>query len=310
MLNKTVVISGGTGLIGKMLCKVLLEKGYHIRVLSRNPQEAKKKLPEKIDIVYWNDYENKDYSDALNGAFAVIHLSGANVAGQRWTKKYKDIIYKSREISTRLIVNSIGNLAVKPEVFISSSAIGIYGDRGVEKLSESSSLGSDFLADVCKVWESEANKVTRFDVRNVVIRTGIVLSTKGGALKKMLLPFKLFVGGPLGDGKQGFSWIHIDDIVNLYIYALENNGVKGTINGTAPNPVTMKQFSKVLGKVMHRPSLFKVPNFVLKVILGEGADAVVASQFVYPKKASEYGFKFLYVQPFEALKNLLKSKKR
>jgi hypothetical protein len=305
MTKKTIAVSGGTGLIGRRLCQSLLQNGYNVKLLTRNPQSAKKIFPEIKDIVYWNDYENKDYSEALTGSYAVIHLSGANVAN-RWTERYKNTIYKSREISTRILVNSIGNCDKKPEVFISSSAVGIYGDRGDEKLVETSSLGNDFLADVCKVWESEANKVKRFGVRNVVIRTGIVLSKEGGALKKFLLPFKLFVGGPLGNGKQGFSWIHIDDIVNLYFYALENKDVIGAINGTSPNPISMKGFSKTLGKVLFRPSIFNVPEFILKIMLGEGASAVLASQFVYPKRTLELGYKFSFDNLLDALRNLLK----
>jgi uncharacterized protein (TIGR01777 family) len=306
MTKKTIVVTGGTGLIGKQLCKTLLLRGYNVKLLSRNPLSAKKILPEINEIIYWNDYENKDYSDILIGAYAVIHLSGANVAAKRWTDKYKDTIYKSREISTRLIVNSIGNLTEKPEVVISSSAIGIYGNRGDEKLDEYSSLGDDFLSNVCKVWEFEANKVEKFGVRNVTIRTGIVLSKEGGALKKMLLPFKLFLGGPLGSGKQGFSWIHIDDIVNLYIYTLENKNVIGAVNGTSPNPISMKGFSKTLGKILFRPSIFNVPEFILRFMLGEGASAVLASQFVYPKRTIELGYKFSFDNLFDALRNLLK----
>lgn len=306
MKSKKIVVTGGTGLIGKQLCKALLNKGYYVVLLSRNPSSAKKILPEVHEIHYWNDYENKSYSEFLEGAFGVVHLGGANIAAKKWTSKYKDEIYKSREISTRILVNSISALKEKPEVFVSSSAVGIYGNRGEEILTEDSSLGSDFLSEVCKVWEDEASKVEKLNVRCVKVRTGIVLSKDGGALKKMITPFKWFIGGPLGDGKQGMSWIHITDIVNLFLFAIENKEVNGVLNGTAPNYVSMGVFAKILGKIMHRPSIFKVPEFVLILLLGEGADAVLSSQFVYPKQAIQFGYKFQYPTLEAALLSLFK----
>lgn len=308
-MNKKIIVTGATGLIGKKLVNKLIELNYKVKVFSRNPVEAKKQLPKQVEVVYWNDYENKNYSDELKGVYGVIHLAGANIAGQKWTENYKNIIYKSREITTRILASSVNMLEDKPEVFISSSAIGIYGNRGDEILDESSTIGNNFLSDVCEMWERESAAVDGAGVRRVNIRTGIVLSTEGGALKKLLLPFKCFVGGALGKGTQWFSWVHIDDIVSLYIYSLENNKVTGAVNGTAPFPLPMNEFASALGKALNRPSLFNVPEFILKLILGEGAEAVLSSQRVMPKKAVEYGFQFNYPKIEDALFAIVKKAK-
>jgi uncharacterized protein (TIGR01777 family) len=193
----------------------------------------------------------------------------------------------------------------KPEVFISASAIGYYGNRGDEILTENSSAGNDFLADVCKVWETESAKVEESGVRNVRVRTGIVLIPEDGALKQMLIPYKLFIGGPLGNGNQWMSWLHIDDMIQIYLYALDNKEINGAVNAVSPNPVMMKEFAKTLGKVLKRPSILPVPQFILRLVVGEAASVVTASQKVSADKLLTAEYKFRFNTLSEALKDFL-----
>jgi len=263
-------------------------------------------LPQVNNFVEW-DYKNPDkWNNEIKGKDAVIHLAGANLFGKRWNDDYKSKILESRQISTRNIVNAIINAKTKPSTLICSSAVGIYGERGDELLTEDSSTGNDFLAQVCKTWEDEAAKVESAGVRRVSIRTGIVLSKNDGALKQMLLPFKFFVGGPLGNGKQWFPWIHIDDLIDSCIFSLDNPNVNGAVNGVSPNPVTMNEFAKVLGKALHRPSFFKVPVFALKIAVGEFAESILASIRAVPEKLIRNNFKFKFEGLNVALKDLLK----
>ncbi len=306
-MKKRIIITGATGSIGKKLCNELIKNGNDITVFTRNPIKAKSALKGASEYIYWN-YENIDeWKSYINESYAVIHLAGSSIAGKRWNANYKKLIYESRIISTRNLVNAIEEINHKPTVFISSSAVGYYGNAGNEKLTENSKNGNDFLSKVCNDWELEAAKVEKFNIRRVSIRTGIVLDKGSGALKKMLLPYKLFLGGPLGTGKQWFPWIHIDDLINIYLYALNNSSIDGAINASSPNPVTMKDFSKRLGKILHRPYFFNVPLLVLKIAFGEAAESIVASQRVFPEKLLISGFKFKFDMIEESLKDLLKS---
>jgi hypothetical protein len=305
MSKKQIVITGATGLIGRSLCTFLNNKGDEITVFTRDIENGKKVLPFITRFVEWN-YRNQElWQDELNGKDAVIHLAGANVFGKRWSKKYKSIIMESRKNATRNLVSAIGGIKNKPGVFISSSAVGYYGNQGSQIITEDSPAGNDFLADVCKVWEKEASLVEKSGVRRVSIRTGIVLDTDEGALKKMIPAFKLFAGGPLGNGSQWFPWIHIDDLVSIYLFALDNNNISGAVNASSPNPVTMNEFAKTLGKVLHRPSLFPVPEFVLKLAVGEGAQPILCSQRIIPKKLLDNSFQFKYNHLEPALSSLL-----
>jgi hypothetical protein len=294
MSTKHIVITGATGLIGTRLCAALNNSGHDVTVFTRNIDSAKKTLPYLTQFVEWDYNKPELWKKELNGKDAVIHLAGANVFGKRWNDKYKKIIMDSRAVATRNLSNAIAELKDKPEVLISSSAVGYYGDQGNNIITEASPAGNDFLADVCKVWEKEASVVESYGVRRVSIRTGIVLSTEEGALKKMLLPFKLFVGGPLGTGQQWFPWIHIDDLIRIYLFALENNKISGPLNAVSPNPVTMHDFAKSLGKTLHRPSLFPVPEFFLKLAVGEGAQPILSSQKIIPQKLTDKSFEFSY----------------
>lgn len=290
---KKVVIAGGTGFVGTFLSKKLIDLGYEIVIVSRSKHHPKK---EHISYASYSEL-----SESVNGSVAVINLAGYNLFDDRWTEAIKKTIVSSRVETTQKLVNAINAAASKPEVFISASAVGIYGNRGAEFLREDSPIGSDFLADVCKQWEDEAQKIKA--VRLVIPRIGIVLEKNGGALGKMLTPFKLFVGGPLGNGKQFFPWIHMEDVVNSIIQAITNTKFEGVFNCVAPQPVTMAQFAAVLGDVLHRPSLFAVPEFALSLLLGEATGALVASQRVVPQKLKEWGFEFAH----EDLKMALKS---
>ncbi|NCS80524.1 MAG: TIGR01777 family protein [Ignavibacteria bacterium] len=302
---KKIVITGATGLIGRELCKSLFTRRDELTIFSTSVEKAKAVLPFAKEVVEWKNYD-KDYSVYLEGKDAVIHLAGASVAGKRWNQSYKKEIYDSRINTTRNLVSSIEKCEQKPEVFISASAIGFYGEREDSILSETSSAGNDFLSHVCIDWENASEQLEMLNVRRAIVRTGIVLSTDDGALKKMLLPFQLYVGGPLGNGKQWFSWIHLADIISLYLFLLDNKNLKGIFNAVSPQPVQMKTFAKILGKVLRKPSLFPVPKFILKLVMGESASAILASQKVKPGALLEAGFKFNYEDLELALIDLLK----
>lgn len=304
-MSRRIIISGATGLIGKKISKKLIENGNEVVVLSRSPESAKKIIPGAKEYLYWNEYERDNTASIVDGSNAVIHLAGAPVNGKRWNEKHKEDILRSRQITTRKLAKSIASVNNKPEVFISTSGSGFYGSCGDKILNEESENGNDFLASVCKAWENETNYTDDSEVRKVIIRTGIVLSTESGALASFLLPFKLFIGGPLGNGKQWMSWIHIDDIVSLYLFALENKKVSGILSGSTENPVTMNDFAKTLGSVLSRPSIFRVPEFALKIAVGEITEVVLASQRINPEKTIASGFNYKFSELKPALDNLI-----
>ena len=297
---KKIVITGASGLIGTRLAKALINRGDHVFIFTRDIEKTKSIIPGAVKYIKWdyNIIENLDNKDAI------IHLAGASISGKRWTAHYKEIILKSRELSTKNLVNVINSIPCKPSSFICASGVNYYGDSGDQLLTEEKGPGNDFLADVCRIWETEAENVEKAGVRRISVRTGVVLSLKEGALKKMLLPFKLFAGGPLGSGSQWFPWIHLDDIVDIYIYLLDNNNLKGSFNACSPDTVTMDEFAKALGKIMHRPSVFKVPKFALTLAAGEAAEVITASLKVFPKKLMELGYKFKFGNLKDALADL------
>ena len=302
---KKIIITGATGLIGRKLSQKLTEAGHQIIVFSRNASSAKNILKKDYTYIDW-DYRNSDkWIESISTADAIVHLAGINLFAKRWNKKFKEEILASRKETTKALVDAVKLSQAKPEVFVSASAVGYYGDCGDKLLDENSPAGNDFLAEVCKVWEAETAEVEQAGVRRVSVRTGIVLSKEDGALKRMLLPFKLFVGGPLGNGKQWFPWIHIDDIVGIYFHAIENQNLIGAVNAASPNICTMKGFAETLGKVLHRPSLFPVPELALKIAIGEAGKVVLMSQRVKVNKLLESGYKFKFENLEEALRNLL-----
>lgn len=302
--TKRVIVTGATGLIGKALCKQLSLQGYDIVVFSRNPEKARGSLPGAV--VQWSPAEEGEWFSAIDGAYGIIHLAGASVFGKRWSDSYKQEIRDSRVIGTRGIVNAIAAAKTKPSVFISGSAIGYYGFRDDTMIDEDASPGNDFLARVCAEWEQEGARAEEYGTRTVLLRTGIVLDAKEGALAQMVPLFKMFMGGPIVPGTQWFSWIHRDDEVGIIMHALEDERIKGPLNATAPEPQTNSDFSASLGKVLGRPSWLPAPGFGLKIVLGEVADMLTEGQRVMPRKAEQMGYEFLFPSSEEALRDLLK----
>jgi hypothetical protein len=288
------------------LCAYLRSQGYQVIVFSRSPQKARSKVPGAAEYVEW-DYHSLQGSwiGALSGAYGVVHLAGASIFGSRWSEDYKKKLYHSRIESTRALVQAMERVEARPEVFVSGSAVGYYGHRGDTPLDESSEPGNDFLARTCVDWEREALQAEELGVRTVVLRTGIVLDSSGGALAQLKIPFQLFVGGPVLPGTQWLSWVHIDDEVGLIRLALENENIRGPLNATAPNPQTNADFSATLGRVLGTPSWLPVPGFALHLILGEFAEHLTHGQRVLPDRAQEHGYQFRYPTADEALGNLL-----
>ena len=293
-----IVISGASGLIGTQLVNHLASNGHEVvRLVRRSPKSGE---------VQWNPKAGTLDAAALEGSDAVIHLSGAGIGDKRWTNSYRKEILDSRTQTTALLANTIASLSQKPKVFLSGSAIGIYGARNDEQLTEVSTHGTGFLADVCEHWEAAAKPAVDAGVRTVFLRTGIVLTPKGGALKKLLPLFKLGVGGKFGNGKQWQSWISIDDEIGAIEHLLTAN-VSGAVNLTAPNPVTNAEFTKVLASVLKRPAIVPVPTFAPKIVLGgELADALLfTGQRVIPAALNASGYAFKHSTLESALRSLL-----
>lgn len=289
-----VLVTGASGFVGKRVVEQLLNKGDQVVVLTRNTVKAAIHLGKDCQYYLWSDTTELPPEEAFEGVDAVINLMGEGIADKRWDEQQKKKIYDSRIIGTAKLVERIKGMAKKPSAFVSASGTGVYGNRGDEVLTEESSTASDFLAHVCKDWEGEANKAKDLGLRVAILRTGVVLGKNGGALAKMLLPFKMGVGGPVGSGKQYMSWIHVDDLAAMYVHAVRDPSYSGVFNATAPNPVTSKEFARELGKAVHRPAVFPVPAFVLKTIFGEMSQVLLDGQKVLPKRAQANKFKFRY----------------
>jgi len=299
-----ILVTGATGFIGQKLCEVLSQSGHHLVGLSRSVDSAKQKLPDLSEVFSWDPEREYAPMEAFDGVEAVIHLAGESVVG-RWSKEKKQRIYDSRVLGTKHLVGSMMKAEDKPQILISTSAIGFYGDRGDDALSESEPADNDFLAQVCKDWEVEANRASDANIRVANLRVGIVLGSGGGALDAMLLPTKLGAGGPLGSGKQWWSWVHVADVIGLIEHLLQSD-IDGPVNATAPNPVRQKEFAQALGRVLNRPSFLPAPSFALKTILGEFSVELLSSKKVLPQKAQNSGFVFKFPELEAALINLLK----
>jgi len=289
-----VVIGGANGLIGSELARVLRARGDAVIPLVRKPRDPGE--------VRWDGRSVP--AGALQGADAAVNLSGASIAARRWSEAYKKEIVDSRVETTRAFVEGMRAARPRPRVFVNASAVGAYGGRGDEELTEESARGADFLAGVCKESEAEALRAEELGVRTVLLRTGVVLARQGGALKQMLPPFKAFVGGPLGDGRQWFPWIHLADELGIILWALQGN-VSGPLNAVSPNPVRMKDFARALGSALHRPAVFSVPALVLRLGLGEMAEVLLEGQRAVPRKALGGGYQFRHGQLDEALRDLV-----
>jgi uncharacterized protein (TIGR01777 family) len=302
-----VTLTGATGLIGTKLVRALRDHGEGVTVLSRSPEKAQARLG--VEAVAWDPLAGPAPVEALRGRDAVIHLAGEPVA-QRWNDEVKHAIRESREVGTRNLVAGLRAVGeadpARPTTLVSSSAVGYYGKHGDERVPESSPAGDDFLAGVCVAWEREADAAAELGLRVVKIRTGVVLDAEGGALKTMLPPFKLGVGGPVAGGNQYLPWIHVDDLVGLYLHALTDTAWSGAYNGAAPEPVTNKAFSKALGRALHRPAFAPVPAFAIRLLYGDMAEIVTEGQRAVPEHALADGFTYKYADLDAALADALR----
>jgi uncharacterized protein (TIGR01777 family) len=297
-----IAISGASGFIGRKLIETLAAAGHSVRALSRH---GGVNMPPGVAVFAWDPARGEPPEESLRDAGAVIHLAGEPVA-QRWNAQVKARIRDSRVAGTANLVSAMARLPRKPEVLVCSSAIGYYGSRGGEILTESSSAGGDFLAGVCAAWERSAAQAEALGVRVVSIRTGHALHPRGGLLKRILPAFRAGLGGKLGNGRQWTSWIHLDDLAALFQFAIDNP-LSGAFNGVAPNPVTNAEFTRALAAALHRPAVFPVPRLALGILFGEMAEAILGSQRVLPERARAAGFAFRYPELAPALDSLLRT---
>ena len=293
-----ILITGGTGFIGSALCSRLLEENNKIVVLSRHPEKIKSPIKAIADL---NDLKGSDIFDV------VVNLSGEPIANKRWSDKQKHQIFSSRIDITEKLISYFEKLENKPKLLISGSAIGYYGIDKTDNVIEEKEKGDNsFSSELCQKWEAVALKAEKLGIRTCLLRTGIVLGKNGGALSKMLLPFKMCLGGRIGHGKQWMSWIHIDDLVGIILYCINHNNLKGAVNGTSPKPVTNQVFTKTLGMVLNRPTIFPMPAIVVKLLMGTmGEELLLAGKKIIPKKALDAGYTFKYKTLEEALINVV-----
>lgn len=297
-----LVIAGATGFIGSKLTDRLWNEFHSVALLSRRP-------PAEVNVTKkewfaWQPGSTGDWEKAVDGADGIINLSGEPIADKRWNAARKEHLRSSRIDTTRSLVNAIAKAKAKPKFLINASAVGYYGAHGDEIVSEKTGPGEDFLARLCVDWEEEAKRAEALDVRVALVRTGIVLDKGEGALAKMVTPFKLFAGGPLGSGEQWMPWIHIEDEIGLICFLIENSAARGAFNATAPNPVTMAAFSTALGEVLNRPSWASVPPSVLTLMVGEMAEMLLHGQRAVPEAALKLGYVFKYPELTAALHSL------
>lgn len=297
-----VTLTGATGLIGARLVRELKARGDEVTVLTRSPERATEQLG--VRAVAWSPEAGPAPAEALAGRDAVVHLAGENVA-QRWSDAAKERIRSSRVEGTRNLVAGLRAADPRPGVLVASSAVGIYGSQGDEKLDEAAPAGSGFLAQVCIDWEKESDAASELGLRVAKVRTGVVLDSAGGALKTMLPPFKLGAGGPVASGRQYIPWIHADDIVGIFLRALDDSQWTGAVNGSAPEPATNRDFSKALGRALHRPAVVPVPALALKVLYGEMAEVLTGGQRAVPARTLELGYSFAHPELDEALRAAL-----
>jgi uncharacterized protein len=298
-----ILMTGATGLIGKALAGALSSEGHEIVALTRRPETASGLSASRV--VEWDPLTGPIDPEVLEALDAVVNLAGEPIADRRWTAEQKHRIIDSRLITTRNLVESLRTVRPRPAVLVSGSAVGYYGSRGDEELDESSPPAGGFMGDLCLQWEKEADRAADLAMRVIRVRTGVVLTPEGGALKKMLPAFRLGVAGRLGSGRQWFPWVHIDDIVGIFRHSILTSTIEGPINGSAPGIVTNAEFTRELGRVLNRPTLFPVPEFALRLLMGEMADVLLGSQRVLPKAALASGYAFRYPELGPALENLL-----
>lgn len=296
-----VTVTGGTGFVGRRLIESLIDSGHEARILSRSPRTG---LPEDVNSYLWDAAKSEPPLESLDGTDAVVHLAGEPV-GQRWSPEIRRRIRSSRIEGTRLLVDALRRQSRPPATLVSASAVGYYGSRGDEELTEDSSPGKGFLPEVCDEWEAEAIKAEGLGIRVVRVRIGLVLGAGGGALDRMLPPFKMFLGGQLGDGQQWMPWIHLDDLVGLIRLALKDTTLAGPLNAVSPNPVRNSQFTRVLARTLRRPALFTVPKKGLQILFGDMSEILLGSQLVLPAAAEKAGYRFQHSELAPALLEIL-----
>ncbi|MFB4213819.1 TIGR01777 family oxidoreductase [Shouchella sp. JSM 1781072] len=297
-----IAITGGTGLVGQKLTNFLVEQGHSVTILTRNVSNKQNK--ENVNYVEWLN-PNASPADQLEGTDAIVNLAGESIMG-RWTKLKKERILSSRLEATTELLSIIKQLKKKPKVLVNGSAMGYYGHSDSRQFTEEDRpANTPFLGDVTQKWEKSASQATELGIRTVYARIGIVLDADGGALPKMLLPYKLYVGGKVGTGKQWMSWIHIDDLIRLFTFAIENEQLSGPLNLTAPHPVRMQQLNRTIAKVTGRPHWIPAPSFAIKTALGQMSTLILDGAYIFPRKAIQHGFEFHYDDPEKALQQLL-----
>ncbi|HEY9656409.1 MAG TPA: TIGR01777 family oxidoreductase [Crinalium sp.] len=303
-----VAVTGATGFVGSRLIERLQADGHTVVALTRNPERALQMFPAaafpQVKTVGYTPTAMGDWQQSLSGCDGVVNLAGEPIAESRWTPERKQMILNSRKLGTQTLVAAIAQAMPKPSVLVNASAIGYYGTSETATFDETSAPGADFLAQVCQEWEAAAQTVEQAGVRLIILRIGIVLGD-GGALAKMIPSFKLFAGGPIGTGRQWFSWIHREDLVSLILQALTDTNISGIYNATAPNPVRMAEFANTLGSLLKRPSWLPVPSFALEALLGDGAKVVLEGQQVLPKRTQATGFQYQYPTVKQAVTEIL-----
>jgi uncharacterized protein len=302
-----VFVAGGTGMIGKLLIHRLRERQHTVVLLTRRPDAAKSQFGDAVTVAQGDPTVAGPWTDAIQDCDAVINLTGEGIFNKRWNDAFKKVLRDSRIDSTHNIAHALARnpttASGAPKTLVNASAIGYYGPHGDEEVTEDTPPGDDFMARLCVDWEAATRKAAEAGVRVAIVRVGVVMGKEGGALAALLTPFKMGGGGPVASGKQWMSWIHAEDIVGLFVMALENSAAIGPINGTAPNPVTNKEFGQALGRALNRPSFVWTPGFALKLLLGEVADVVTNGQRVLPKKVLALGYAFRFPAIDEALKD-------
>lgn len=299
-----VVITGGSGLVGRALADELISAGHNCTVLSRNPARVDF-LPKGVEVAAWDAVSASSLRPILESSEAVVHLLGEGIGNGRWSRARKERIRRSRIDSTRALADAVATVGEGLEVVVQASAVGFYGPRGDEEVTEKAPPGIDFLALTCRDWELAGEPIEKAGVRRAVIRTGLVLSRDGGVLPRMMLPFKLFAGGPAGHGGQWVPWIHLSDEVGAIRYLLEHPGAAGVFNLTAPQPVTNREFSRLLGAVLRRPSSLPAPTPALRLVLGEMAMLILTGQRAVPNRLQGLGYEFQFREADAALRDLL-----
>ena len=305
-MTERILVTGATGFVGRPLSLELAGAGYEVVVLGRRRVEAERIFAEQVKVVEWDAATSQGWSELPDGALAIVNLAGDNIGAGRWTAKKKQQILKSRLDAGKAVTEAIRGVEHKPRVLIQASGVGYYGDRGDELLDENSSNGSGFLADVARQWEESVREVESFGVRVATIRLGVVLGAGGGVMSRLIPPFRFFVGGHPGSGRQWLPWVHIDDVIGIIRFLIENADCEGPFNVTLPNPTVSKDFYNLLGRTLHRPAVFPMPAFALKLALGEMAtELLLSSTRVIPKKLLDAGYEFKFTEPTTAFGNIL-----